>query len=348
MESQQNISIIKPDDWHLHIRDEDIMRAVLAHTTENFSRAIIMPNLNPPVVTKHDAIKYRNRIISAIPDVDSFTPLMTLYLTDNTNAEDLRNSFKEGVVVAAKLYPAGATTNSESGVTDVKTIYPLLSAMEEIGMPLLIHGEVVKDDVDVFDRENVFIEKILSPLRDNFPCLKIVLEHVTTSAGVDFVKSQDRYTAATITPHHLVINRNSMFKGGIRPHFYCLPVAKREKHRLALVNAATSGDKRFFLGTDSAPHFNSAKESSCGCAGIFNVPIALPILAHVFEEEEKLNNLERFCSLNGPEFYGFDTNSETITLEKKSSPVEFESHIDIRAERIKIFDPGLSLYWHVV
>jgi dihydroorotase len=306
-----------------------------------------MPNLKHPVITTAQAIAYRDQIKAACPATDPFTPLMTLYLTEKTDPADVRQGFAAGHIVAAKLYPAGATTNSAAGVKNVEAVYDVLAVMEEIGMPLLVHGEVVDADIDIFDREAVFIERTLSPVRSRFPKLKIVLEHVTTSHGIDFVKSCAENTAATITPHHLVINRNAMLVGGIKPHYYCLPVAKRESHRLALRAAATSGDHRFFLGTDSAPHLRSAKESACGCAGIFNVSVCLETLATVFEQENALDKLEAFTSLNGPAFYGLAPNSEYLLLEKTTEAQPLPSNVEVQGESILVFDPGFALHWRV-
>ena len=310
------LRIRTPDDWHVHLRDGVMLEQVLQHTARTFRRAIVMPNLQPPVTTVEQARSYRERILRACPEGSSFTPLMTAYLTDFTAPPELEQGFRQGVFTAAKLYPANATTNSAAGVTDLSRIDPVLSCMERIGMPLLIHGEVTDADVDIFDREAVFIERHLRPLRARHPDLKIVLEHITTEQAVDFVSSADRNLAATITPHHLHINRNSMFRGGLRSDFYCLPVAKRECHRLVLRQAATSGDPRFFLGTDSAPHSRSSKESACGCAGIFNAPHALESYALVFEEEGCLEHLEGFASLHGPAFYGLPANTGEVVLER--------------------------------
>ena len=310
------LTITAPDDWHVHLRDEEMLEWVVAYTSRCFRRAIVMPNLRPPVTSMDAARRYRERILSASPEGVAFTPLMTAYLTESTDPDDLEQGFQEGVFTAAKLYPANATTNSAAGVTDVAQIASVMSRMEFIGMPLLIHGEVTDADIDVFDREAVFIERHLRSLRTRHPELKVVFEHITTEQAVDFVGSSDRNLAATITPHHLQINRNAMFLGGLRSDFYCLPVVKREQHRLALRLAATSGDPRFFLGTDSAPHPRAGKETSCGCAGIFNAPYALESYAQVFAEEEAMHHLEAFASLNGPAFYGLPVNNDTVTLEK--------------------------------
>jgi len=336
-----------PDDWHLHVRDDAVLQQVLPETTRWFRRAIIMPNLKQPVVTTEQAIAYRSRIDAATPENARFTPLMTLYLTEMTDPDDVRRGFTEGHVVAAKLYPAGATTNSAAGVKNVEAIFDVLATMEEIGMPLLVHGKVVDPDVDIFDREAVFIDRTLSRVRERFPSLKIVLEHVTTRQGVEFVKSCTSHTAATITPHHLVINRNAMLVGGIKPHYYCLPVAKRELHRLALREAATSGDARFFLGTDSAPHLRSAKETACGCAGIFNVQVCLETLAAAFEEDRALDRLEAFTSLNGAAFYGMEANSDYLLLEKCEEAQPLPQPVQAMGETIEVFDPGFPLHWRV-
>ncbi|WP_342240752.1 dihydroorotase [Inquilinus sp. OTU3971] len=309
------LTIRRPDDWHLHLRDGAMLRAVLPHTTAHFARAIIMPNLTPPVVTTADARAYRDRILAALPAGARFTPLMTAYLTEGTDPDDLARGQAEGVLTAVKLYPAGATTNSHGGVRDLAKVRPALERMQAIGLPLLVHGEVVDPEVDIFDREAVFIERHLQPIRTDFPELRIVCEHVTTQDGVDFVLDQgDGRVGATITPQHLVLNRNDLLVGGVRPHYYCLPVVKRERHRLALRAAATSGDPRFFLGTDSAPHPVHAKETACGCAGVFNARVALACYAQVFEEEGALDRFEAFASLNGPAFYGLPVNEETVTL----------------------------------
>ncbi|MEL6920199.1 MAG: dihydroorotase [Pseudomonadota bacterium] len=341
------LTIRRPDDWHLHLRDGAMLKAVLPQTSAHFARAIIMPNLVPPVVKKNDADAYRKRIEAALPDGHSFTPLMTLYLTETTDADDVEEGFQTGAVTAVKLYPAGATTNSASGVRDIEKVYPVLERMEAIGMTLCMHGEVTTAEVDIFDREAVFLETILDPLRQRFPRLRIVLEHVTTKDGVDFVKSQPEYQGATITTHHLIINRNAILVGGIRPHYYCLPVAKREKHRLALVEAATSGDARFFLGTDSAPHVDANKETGCGCAGIFTAPITMACLAHVFEGAGALDKLEAFTSLNGPAFYRMPPNADEITLVRRDDPWSPPAKVDTGEGTVTMFDPMFPLHWDV-
>ncbi len=344
----QTITITRPDDWHLHLRDDDMLRAVLPETARHFGRAIIMPNLVPPVVTANDATAYRSRVMAALPERSQFQPLMTLYLTDHTDAADVTAAHADGLITAVKLYPAGATTNSASGVTDIKHVMPVLEKMAEIGCPLCIHGEVTGADIDIFDREAVFIDTVLDPLRHTLPELKIISEHITTKNGVDYVMSADRNLAATITTHHLIINRNHLFVGGIKPHYFCLPIAKREHHRLALRRAATSGDARFFLGTDSAPHTDPNKESACGCAGVFSATNTMSCLAHVFEEDDALDQLERFASLNGPAYYGLATNHDTLTLVKSSTPVDYPVSIETNAGNVTVFNPGFPLYWRVV
>ena len=308
------ISLTRPDDWHLHLRDQEILSRVLPHTARQFGRAIIMPNLRPPVCTTAQALAYRERILAALPHDRPFRPLMTLYLTDNTRAEEVRRASDSGEVVAVKLYPAGATTHSDAGVTDLARTGEALEAMADAGLPLLVHGEVTDPDVDVFDREAVFIERHLVPLVELFPTLKIVLEHVTTREGVAFVRETPDTVAATITAHHLMMNRNAMFRGGMNPHHYCLPVLKRETHRQALLAAATSGSHKFFLGTDSAPHTRDTKETACGCAGIYTAHAAIELYAQAFEAEGALDRLEGFASFHGPDFYGLPRNPDTITL----------------------------------
>ncbi|WP_448565230.1 dihydroorotase [Thalassotalea ganghwensis] len=312
-----SITIIRPDDWHVHLRDGDVLKNTVADISRYFGRAIVMPNLVPPVTNKALAEQYYQRIIAAQPK-PHFKPLMVLYLTDNTTAEDIREAKASGIVYAAKLYPAGATTNSSSGVTNIANIYPVLDTMEEVGMPLLIHGEVTTDDIDIFDREQQFIETILTPLVEKYSTLKIVLEHITTKHAVDFVSSAGSNVGATITAHHLLFNRNHMLVGGIRPHFFCLPILKRNIHQQALIEAATSGNEKFFLGTDSAPHPQHAKESACGCAGSYTAHAAIELYAEVFEQENALDKLEAFASINGPTFYGLPINQDTITLTKKT------------------------------
>ena len=318
------LSLTRPDDWHLHLRDGDMLAAVLPDTARRFARAIVMPNLKPPVRTVAEAAAYRDRILAALPDGLAFEPLMTLYLTDNTSPEEIFRARESGVVHAVKYYPAGATTNSDSGVTDIRRVDAALGAMEEAGLPLLLHGEVTDPGVDVFDREAVFIERILTPLLQRLPGLKVVLEHITTRQAAEFVTAAPANVAATITVHHLLYNRNAMFQGGIRPHYFCLPVLKREMHREALVAAATSGNPKFFLGTDSAPHKTADKETSCGCAGIYTAHAAIELYAEAFEAAGALDRLEGFASHFGADFYGLPRNTGTITLVKESQVVPAE------------------------
>ncbi|MDP3526622.1 MAG: dihydroorotase [Hoeflea sp.] len=341
------ITIPRPDDWHLHLRDGAMLEGVLPYSARDFARAIIMPNLVPPVVTGADAAAYRDRILAALPKDLDFTPLMTLYLTEGTDPADVASAHTSGLVTAVKLYPAGATTNSHSGVRDLGKVMPVLEKMAEIGMPLCIHGEVTDPAVDIFDREAVFIDTVLDPLRARVPELRITLEHVTTSQGVDYVMGADANLAATITTHHLMINRNAILAGGIKPHYYCLPVAKRESHRLALRKAATWGDKRFFLGTDSAPHVDPLKECACGCAGIFTAINTLSCLAHVFEEEGALDHLAGFTSRNGPAWYGLPVNEAMVTLVRRETPVHWPERIFTGDGPVTVFDPLLPIHWEV-
>ncbi len=346
MPAQVNsVTIPRPDDWHLHFRDGQVMESVVRYTARQFARAIVMPNLSPPVTTAAAADSYRQRILAAVPKGEQFTPLMTAYLTDNSDAEDLVSGHADGIFTAAKLYPAGATTGSADGVTDIGKIYPLLEAMQKAGMPLCIHGEVTDDDVDIFDREAVFIERTMSKLVSDFPALKIIFEHITTDDAVQFVLGGPETLAATVTPQHLHINRNAMLVGGIRPHAYCLPVAKREKHRLALRKAATSGSPKFFLGTDSAPHERGAKESSCGCAGIFGAPFALESYITVFDEEDALENFEGFAARHGPAFYGLPVNAGSITLKRGKAVVP--GAIQAAGSEIVPFHAGETLGWEL-
>ncbi len=340
---RQRIEIRRPDDWHVHLRDGDMLGDVVNYTARQFARAIIMPNLTPPVTTVDAARAYRSRILKAVEEGLVFTPLMVAYLTDDMDPEEIRRGAEEGVFTAAKLYPANATTNSAAGVTDIKKIYSVLRVMAEIGLPLLVHGEVNHSDVDIFDREARFIEDVLALVIKDFPELKIVFEHITTEEAVEFVNSNGANIAATITPHHLEINRNAIFQGGINPHNYCLPIAKREKHRLALRKAATSGSSKFFLGTDTAPHPVAAKESACGCAGIFNAPYALESYAKTFEEEDALDKLEGFASEHGPRFYGLPLNEEIIILERKASKVP--EKLTFSGTDIIPFHAGSTLNW---
>ena len=335
--ASQTLTIRRPDDWHVHLRDGEMLKAMAPYTARQFARAIVMPNLVPPITSVEAANAYRDRIAAAAGP--GFTPLMTCYLTDETSPEEIARGFELRAWIAAKLYPAGATTNSASGVTDVRNIYPVLKRMQAIGMVLCVHGEVTDPDVDVFDREAVFIERVLEPLTRDFPALKIVLEHITTVQAVEFVKAMGPNVAATVTPQHLLLNRNAIFAGGLRPHAYCLPVAKREEQRLAVRKAATSGSAKFFLGTDSAPHTREAKESACGCAGIFNAPFALESYAGVFEEEHALDKFEAFASVSGPNFYGLPLNDATVSLEK--------AEVEVPAEIAGVvpFHAGETLRW---
>ncbi|WP_321362851.1 dihydroorotase [uncultured Celeribacter sp.] len=342
----ETLTIRRPDDWHLHLRDGAMLEAVLPETTRHFARAIVMPNLVPPVVTMDDASAYRERILKANPRKGQFDPLMTLYLTEQTDPDDVALAHASGLVKAVKLYPAGATTNSASGVTHFDKVRPVLEKMAEIGLPLCVHGEVVHGDVDIFDREKVFIDTVLDPIRTSTPGLKVVMEHITTKEGMEYAREGGANLGATITTHHLVINRNHMLVGGIKPHYYCLPVAKRETHRLALVEAATSGDPSYFLGTDSAPHLDGDKESACGCAGCFTATNTMSILAEVFEREGALDKLEAFTSMNGPNFYGLPLNEATITL-RKGTPVQYPAKIDTPNGPVTVFDPQMPLHWSV-
>jgi len=346
----QRITLRRPDDWHLHLRDGAMLDTVLPYSADCFGRAIIMPNLVPPVTDTAAALAYRERITRTLPEGSSFQPLITGYLTDETDADEIERGYGSDVLAAMKLYPAGVTTHSDAGVTDMGRVHGVLARMEKIGMPLLVHGEVVDADVDIFDREAVFIERVLAPTVQSFAGLKVVLEHVTTEEGISFVHHTAGTTTgtigATITAHHLMINRNALFAGGIRPHMYCLPVAKRERHRLALRQAATSGEACFFLGTDSAPHPASEKESACGCAGIFSAPAVIGLYAQVFEEEGALEHLEAFASLNGPRFYGLPANEDTITLERRPWPVP--ERLAAGPEEIIPFAAGENVAWRVV
>ncbi|RVT85617.1 dihydroorotase [Rhodobacteraceae bacterium CCMM004] len=342
----RTLTLRRPDDWHLHLRDGAMMHAVLPWTARHFARAIIMPNLVPPVVTPADAAAYRDRILAATPRGSGFRPLMTLYLTEETQPRDVRAAAEIGLIAAVKLYPAGATTNSASGVKDFSKVRRVLETMAQVGLPLCVHGEVTDAEVDIFDREAAFLDRVLDPIRRDLPELRVVLEHVTTTDGVAYVREGGDGIAGTITAHHLVLNRNHLLAGGIRPHYYCLPVAKRETHRRALVGAATSGEASFFLGTDSAPHTDAAKLQPCGCAGCFTAPNALSVLAEVFEAEGALDRLEAFASLNGPAFYRLEPNAETITLER-AAPEDVPAQIDTEDGPVTVFDPGMALHWRV-
>ena len=340
------LTMARPDDWHLHLRDGAMLAAVLPDTARHFGRALVMPNLVPPVVTAAQALAYRDRIIAALPVGAVFTPLMTLYLTETTDPADVAHAHAMGIATAVKLYPAGATTNSHGGVRDFDKVRPVLDKMAEIGMPLCVHGEVTDPDIDIFDREAVFIDRVLKPIRRKNPDLRVVMEHVTTQDAVDYVRDTHRGLAATITTHHLIINRNHILAGGIRPHYYCLPVAKREAHRVALVEAAVSGDHRFFLGTDSAPHTDANKLLPCGCAGIYSAPNTLSCLAEVFEAAGKLRKLEAFVALNGAQFYGLKPSEQTLNL-VRGDPVRYPAHIDTGDGPVTVFDPGFDLHWRV-
>jgi dihydroorotase len=340
------LTIIKPDDWHLHLRDSPYLESVVGDSARQFSRAIVMPNLSPPVTTCKDALAYRNRILSALPVDHQFQPLMTLYLTDNSDVEDFKQASTSEYIFAAKLYPAGATTNSASGVTDLKRIYNVLEAMQENQLPLLIHGEATGDTVDIFDREKQFIDTTLQSVHNDFPELPIVFEHITTSEAVDYVVEQDSKLAATITPHHLLINRNAMFSKGIRPHHYCLPVAKRESHRQALLGAATSDSKKFFAGTDSAPHSQQAKESACGCAGIYSAFCAIELYAEAFELAGDFSNFEAFMSINGPTFYHLPINKGKVILQKSTWTVP--DKLPFGQQYLIPFKAGEKLQWEVI
>ena len=344
----ERIEIARPDDWHLHLRDGPMLHAIVGFSAAVFGRAIVMPNLVPPVRTPEEAEAYRARIRSALPDGHPFEPLMTAYMTDDAEPDDIRAGFENGIFHAVKLYPAGATTNSAFGVTRMDAIRPALAEMERIGMPLLVHGEVADPAVDVFDREAVYLERVLEPMRRDFPGLRVVLEHVTTVDAVEYVRAAGSGLGATITPHHLMINRNALFRGGIRPHMYCLPVAKRERHRLALREAATSGDSRFFLGTDSAPHPRRDKETDCGCAGIFNAPSALQCVAQVFDEDGALDRLEGFVARAGAEFYRMEPNSDRIVLEKGVNSGALPQAVGVADHAIRVFAPDTPVSWSIV
>ncbi len=341
--ASERLTIRRPDDWHIHLRDGAMLKAVLPHTAAQFARGIIMPNLVPPVTTVSAAAAYRARIVAALPEGMSFTPLMTCYLRDDTDPDEIARGFAERVWIAAKLYPAGATTNSHAGVTDVPGIAPVLERMERIGMPLLIHGEATDPGIDIFDREAAFMEGSLIPLLARHQGLKVTVEHATTAEILDVVRAHEDRVGATITPHHLVINRTSLFQGGLRPHLYCLPVAKRERHRLALRKAATSGEACFFLGTDTAPHVRGAKEAACGCAGVFCGPTALQTYVQVFDEEGALENFEAFAALNGARFHGLEPNAETMTLERREGRVP--AAVAVEDETVVVFRGAEALPW---
>ena len=338
-----NLKLRRPDDWHLHLRDGAAMQSVVGHTAAQFGRAIVMPNLNPPVTTTDAALAYRQRILEALPNGSRFEPLMTLYLTDNTPAEEIHKAYASGQIHAVKYYPAGATTNSDSGVTDISKPRSALEALQDVGMPLLVHGEVTDPDVDIFDREAVFIDTLLRPLVERMPGLKVVLEHITTQQGIEFVEQGPDTVAGTLTAHHLLMNRNAIFSGGIRPHNYCLPILKRELHRQALVSAATSGNPKFFLGTDSAPHAQGAKESACGCAGLYTAHAAIELYAEAFEQAGALDKLEDFASRFGPRFYGLAENPDSIVLEKTAWQVP--DYYVLGDQRVVPMRAGEQLSW---
>jgi len=346
MSNQNALTLIRPDDWHVHLRDGVVLADVVPHTAAQFARAIVMPNLKPPVTTTAMAGAYRERILAAVPQGMQFEPLMTLYLTDNTPPDEIRRATESGFVKGVKLYPAGATTNSDAGVTDIHRCMRTLEVMQETGLPLLIHGEVTDHQVDVFDREAVFIDRILQPLRKSLPSLRVVFEHITTKDAVDYVRDADGDIAATITAHHLMYNRNAIFQGGIRPHYYCLPILKREVHRQALVDAATSGSPRFFLGTDSAPHPKGLKEHACGCAGCYTALHAMELYAEVFEAVNALDKLEAFASFFGPDFYRLPRNTEQVTLQKREWVIPNE--LTLGDTVLVPLDAGRSLAWKMI
>jgi len=343
----KELIIVRPDDWHLHLRDEDLLPITVNESAKSFARAIIMPNLVPPITKLIDAENYKQRIMNALRPNLSFNPLMTLYLTEETDPKEVKEGYVTGQISAVKLYPAGATTNSQSGVRNFEKIKPILEMMEEIGCPLCIHGEVTDNNIDIFDREKVFINTVLDKICTDNPTLKVIMEHITTKDAVDYVLSGNENLAATITTHHLSINRNDLLAGGIRPHFYCLPLVKREAHRLALVKAVVSGSPKFFLGTDSAPHLDHDKESSCGCAGCFTATNTLEILAHIFEEQKSLNKLELFTSINGAKFYGKEINSDKLRIVKKNKPTVFPEKISTPRGKITVFKPNFETKWQV-
>ncbi len=340
------ITLTRPDDWHLHLRDGAVLRDVLPHTARQFARAIVMPNLKPPVTTTDMARAYRDRILAVLPADMHFEPLMTLYLTDNTSADEIRRAVDSGIVHGVKLYPAGATTNSDAGVTDLQRCMAALEQMQALGLPLLVHGEVTDGDIDLFDREAVFIERVLIPLRRQLPALKIIFEHITTQEAAQYVQEAEGSIAATITAHHLLYNRNAIFKGGIRPHYYCLPVLKRETHRQALIAAATSGNPKFFLGTDSAPHAKGVKEHACGCAGCYTALHAMELYAQAFDQAGALDKLEAFASFHGPDFYGLPRNDDKVTLERTEWSIPDE--LPMGESMVVPLDAGQSLSWKFV
>jgi dihydroorotase len=337
------LTFIRPDDWHLHLRDGANMPSIVSATARCFARAIVMPNLKPPITTCAQALAYRERICAVLPSKSRFNPLMTLYLTDNTPKTEIASAHSCEHIVAVKYYPVGATTNSDLGVTDLRRVWQVLEAMQSDDIPLLIHGEVAAASIDIFDREQIFIEQVLDPLLEHFPTLRIVLEHITTQDAVEYVMNSSPYVAATITAHHLLLNRNDLLHGGIRPHHYCLPILKRERHRQALLQAATSGNPKFFLGTDSAPHAQSAKESACGCAGLYTAPAALELYAQAFEQAQALDKLEGFASFYGADFYQMPRNTETVTLEKRSW--RMPTHLEFGDTHVIPLYPGAEIHW---
>ncbi|MDM8557347.1 dihydroorotase [Candidatus Parabeggiatoa sp. HSG14] len=342
----QRITLIQPDDWHLHLRDGANMASVVSATTRCFARAIVMPNLKPPITTVAEALDYRKRICAALAPECHFNPLMTLYLTDNTSATEIAQIKDNEYIVAVKYYPAGATTHSENGVTDLQKVWSVLETMQTYDIPLLIHGEVTTANVDIFDREKIFIEQVLAPLLENFPDLRVVLEHITTQEAVDYIIGKNNKLAATITVHHLLMNRNEIFRGGIRPHHYCLPVLKREKHRQALLRAATSGNPKFFLGTDSAPHAQFSKETACGCAGMYSAPAALELYAEAFEQNQALDKLEGFASFYGADFYRLPRNTKKVTLEKRTW--KMPTYFEFGKQKVIPLRAGAKIYWQQV
>lgn len=342
----KQIIINKPDDWHLHLRDGQMLESVIGDSARWFGRGLVMPNLVPPVVNVEQAQKYRDSILSALNGA-SFEPLMTLYLRETTSEKDIEDAVSSGIVCSVKMYPSGATTNSDSGVKDFGKITKVLEKMADLNLPLCVHGEVVDDDIDIFDREKVFIENVLKPLRQRVPKLRVVMEHITTKQGIEYVQETEN-SAGTITLHHLILNRNHILAGGIRPHYYCLPVAKREEHRLALLEVALSGNSKFFLGTDSAPHTRDNKESECGCAGCYTALNAIPILTQIFDRENSLDKLENFTSKFGAEFYGREINETKITLTKQENPVEFPKTISVgNGDEVVVFDAGFDIFWQM-
>lgn len=344
----KQIEIIKPDDWHVHFRDGEILKAVVPETTRHFARSIVMPNLIPPIINGQDALQYKKKIQKAIPACNNFEPFMTIYLTENTNKNDLKKAYESNNVFAVKLYPAGATTNSDSGVRDITRIMPVLELMAEIGMPLLIHGEVTDKEIDIFDREKIFIDQKLDFICRQIPELKVTLEHISTKDAVLYVRDGNHNLAASVTPHHLILNRNAMFHGGLKPHNYCLPLLKREEHRKSLLNMVLSGNPKFFLGTDTAPHLTTDKESDCGCAGIFNATYCLPILAQLFENKNSIDKLESFVSKNGAFHYNLKLNEDKIKLVKSKSNIKLKKYLYVNQNKIRIFEPDFPIFWKAV